>query len=268
MLRSLTFWFTVLAFTSSAAFAVPCTQVALKPDQGSIVLPGKTTGSDTDVTCLRLATAAGRSLHFKLARSAGPPPAFNIDDVIENRDDYSFVTSRDSYDIKVYELFRASSPQPFQIFVAASPSEKGADTGNPADTVSAVVNLDDRRSSLFNFGDQPTPLMRKYFTADFIGTWVVAMRHDTTEPVLDGDPLTGLQGVKAVTLGASQTNLISGDDATVTARVAAQPDGSTFTKPEEQNLHLHMKRENGVWKIDDISSSGQPSLHTYLSRFK
>lgn len=143
-----------------------------------------------------------------------------------------------------------------------------SDLGNPTDTVSTVVKLDYPGSSLFNFNESPTPLMRKYFTADFIAAWVAAMRHNKDRPVLDGDPLTGLQGVKTVTLKSNQTNLITVDRATVNAQVVAQPDGSTFTKPNELNLRFDMKGEHAIWKIDDIASSSQPPLWTYLSRFK
>jgi hypothetical protein len=140
--------------------------------------------------------------------------------------------------------------------------------GDPAETVSAVVKLDGQRSSLFSYGDQPTPLMLKYFTADFIATWVAAMRHNKEGPVLDGDPLTWLQGVKSLTLKGTQTNLIASDHATVTARVVAQPSGSTFTKPEGLILLFDVRRENTIWKINDIGNPTEKSVQTYLSRFK
>jgi hypothetical protein len=140
--------------------------------------------------------------------------------------------------------------------------------GDPAETVSAVVKLDGHRSSLFSYSDQPTPLMLKYFTADFIAAWVAAMRHNKEGPVLDGDPLTWLQGVKSLTLRSTQTNLVTSDDTTVTARVVVQPDGSTFTKPEGLILRFDVKREGAIWKINDVSNPSQPSLRSYLSRFK
>jgi hypothetical protein len=140
--------------------------------------------------------------------------------------------------------------------------------GDPAETVSAVVKLDGQRSSLFSYSDQPTPLMLKYFTADFIAAWVTAMRHNKEGPVLDGDPLTWLQGVKSLTLKSTQTNLITSDDTTVTARVVVQPDGSTFTKLEGLILRFDVKREGTIWKINDVSNPSQPSLRSYLSRFK
>lgn len=268
MLRSLTFSFAVLAYTSSVAFAVPCTQVALKPDQSSIVLQGKTTGSDTDFTCFQLTTGIGRQLHLKLIQAAGPTLAFNIDDVIDSRDDYSFVTGRDSYKIEVHGGVRVSPVQPFQISVAASPGADRGGLGDPAATVSTVVKLDRYPSSIFDFSEKPSPLMQKYFTADFVAAWVAAMRHNKEGPVLDGDPLTWLQGVKSVTLKSSQTDLITFDRATVTARVVAQPDGSTFSKPEGSIIHFDLKRENTAWKIDDIYRSGQQPLRDYLRRVK
>jgi hypothetical protein len=265
LLSSLLAW---LVFGSSVAIAAPCTQAVLRPDQSSITLQGTTTGSDTDFTCFQLNTVVGRRLNFRLIRSAGPVLAFNIDDVVENQDDSSFVTSRDSYKITVYELFRATSPRPFRISVTALPRASATDLENPAATVSAVVKLDYFRSPLFNFNEQPTPLMQKFFTSGFIAVWVAAMRHNKEGPVLDGDPLTGLQGVRSVTLKSTQTNLITSDHATVTALVVALPDGSTFTKPQEQNLRFQMERENSVWRINDIGSSAQPSLRGYLGRFK
>jgi len=140
--------------------------------------------------------------------------------------------------------------------------------GDPAETVSAVVKLDGHRSSLFSYSDQPTPLMLKYFTADFIAAWVAAMRHNKEGPVLDGDPLTWLQGVQSLTLKGTQTNPIASDHATVTASVVAQPDGSTFTKPEGLILLFDVRRENTIWKINDIGNPTETSVQTYLSRFK
>jgi len=268
MLRSLTLSLALLAYTSSAALADPCAQILLKPDQSSTTLQGRTTGSDTDSTCFQLAAGVGRHLHLSLIHPANPGLAFTIIDVVDDRNDYSFVTARDAYKILVFGTFRATPSLPFQISVTSTPGVKPSELGDPADTVSVVVKLDSPRSSLFAFNEIPTAMMRKYFTADFIAIWVAAMRHNKTEPVLDGDPLTGLQGVKSVTLKGNQSNLITADNATVTSRVVAQPDGSTFTKPQKLNLRFHMKRENGVWKITDISNPSQASLHTYLSRFK
>ena len=268
MLRSLTFSFAVLAYTSSVAFAVPCTQVALTPDQSSTILQGKTTGSDTDFTCFQLAAGVGRRLHLKLLQPAALGLGFTIIDVVDNQDDYSFVTARDSYKIEVYGISRASPVQPFRISVTAAPGGNRSDLGDPAATVSAVVKLDRYPSSIFDFSEKPSPLMRKYFTADFVAAWVAAMRHNNEGPVLDGDPLTWLQGVKSVTLKSNQTDLITFDQATVTARVLAQPDGSTFSKPEGLIIHFDMRRENAVWRIDDIRRSGQLPLRDYLRRVK
>jgi hypothetical protein len=94
------------------------------------------------------------------------------------------------------------------------------------------------------------------------------MRHNKNQPVLDGDPLTDLQGVKSLTLKGHQTNLVTADHAMITARVVAQPDGSTFTKPDALDLRFDMKREDEMWRINDISSPSQTSLWAYLSRFK
>jgi hypothetical protein len=168
MLRLLTSAFALLVFVSKVALAVPCAQVVLKPDQGSILLQGKTTGSDSDFACFQLATGAGRRLHLKLLQPAAPGLGFTIIDVVDNRDDYSFVTGRDSYRINVYGIFRASPAQPFRISVTASPRGNATDLGDPAETVSAVVKLDYPRSSLFTLDENPTPAMQKYFTADFI----------------------------------------------------------------------------------------------------
>ena len=268
MPRLLAFSFALLVATSGATLAAPCTQVVLKPDQSSIILQGKTTGSDTDFTCFQLTTDAGRRLHLSLIRPADPGLAFTIVDVVDNQNDYSFVTGGNSYKILTYGTFRGTAALPFRISVTALSSGNATDLGDPPGTVSAVVKLDDQRSSLFSFNDQPTPLMRKYFTADFITVWIAAMRHNKDQPVLDGDPLTGLQGVKSLVFKSHRTDLINSDPAAVTAQVVAQPDGSTFTRPNEMNLRFDMKREDGSWKIKDVSSPSQPSLRAYLSRFK
>jgi hypothetical protein len=63
----------------------------------------------------------------------------------------------------------------------------------------------------------------------------------------------------------ARTNLTSSDHATVNVRVVAQPDGSTFIMPSELNPRFDLNGENGIWRIDDIGSSTQPSVRTYLS---
>jgi hypothetical protein len=137
MLRLLTSSSALVVVASGVAIAAPCTQVALKPDQSSIILQGKTTGSDTDFTCFQLATGAGRRLHLKLLQPAAPGLGFTILDVVDNQTDYSFVTGRDSYKIAVYGIFRASPVQPFRISVTASASgnAQGADQKYPAETM-------------------------------------------------------------------------------------------------------------------------------------
>jgi hypothetical protein len=265
MLRSLPFSFAVLTYTSSVAFAVPCTQVTLKPDQNSAILQGKTTGSDTDFTCFQLAAGVGRRLHLKLIQSAGPTLAFNIIDIVDSRDDYSFVTGRDSYKIEVHGGLRVSPVQPFQISVTAAPGANRSDLGDPAATVSTVFKLNYRHnepSPIFDFNEKPNSLMQKYFTAEFIAAWVAAMRHNKEGPVDDGDPLTGLQEIESVTIKSSQTDLITFDRATVTDSIVAHPD------EEKLIIRFDMKRENAVWKIDDISQSGQQPLREYLRRVK
>lgn len=141
MLQSLTLSLAFLTFTSSLAGAAPCMPVVLKPDETSTVLQGKTTGSDTDFTCFQLTTGIGRRLHLSLIRAAGPALAFNIGDVVDSRDDYSFVTGRDSYKIDVYGIFRVSPVQPFRISVTASSGANRSDLGDPAATVSTVFKL-------------------------------------------------------------------------------------------------------------------------------
>ncbi len=265
MLKSRTFFFAVLACTSSVAGAAPCTPVVLKADQTSAVLQGKTTGSDTNFTCFQLAAGVGRRLHLKLIQSAGPTLAFNIIDVVDSRDDYSFVTGRELYKIEVHGFSRVSPVQPFRISVTALPGANRSGLGDPAATVSTVFKLNYRHnqpSPIFDFSEKPNPRMQQYFTAEFIATWVAAMRHNKERPVYDADPMTGRQEVDSVTIKNSRTDLITFDRATVTDSVVAHPGG------EKLIINFDMKRENAVWKIDDIHQPGQQPLRDYLRRVK
>jgi hypothetical protein len=63
--------------------------------------------------------------------------------------------------------------------------------------------------------------------------------------------------IQSLPFGSSQTasNHLTTDTATVLVK--------SFRSGDE-NLTFNLKRESGVWKIDDIGSQTEASLHAYL----
>lgn len=112
------------------------------------------------------------------------------------------------------------------------------------------------------FAEQPTAVMREYFTDGFNRSWAKAMTHNQTEPVLDGDPITGWQGVTHVEERATSGGEVDGTTARVVAELRVTADGQT--KPEKVVFDLRL--ENQHWKVDDITDPGMPSIRSYLQK--
>jgi Protein of unknown function (DUF3828) len=85
------------------------------------------------------------------------------------------------------------------------------------------------------------------------------MEKNEDEPFMDGDPISGFQGLKWLTLKNLKVESKSDTEASVTTTVLVQSDRSG---PEK--IKFILKREAGAWKIDDIGSLVEPSLHAYL----
>ena len=128
---------------------------------------------------------------------------------------------------------------------------------DPAGVVSAAIQLDRQNTPLLD--DGPKGQMRNFFTKGFVAAWGIAMEKNKDEPFIDGDPVSGFQGLKRLTLKNLKVDLKSDTEASVTTTVLVQSDRSG---PEK--IKFILKREAGTWKIDDIANPVEPSLHAYL----
>ena len=134
--------------------------------------------------------------------------------------------------------------------------------GAPAEVIASVVKIDLLPYGEF-YADKPTALMRRYFTDAFNASWANAMTHNGQEPVLDGDPLTGFQGVKAIRLLSTSAPSDGGDTAKVTANLLVTLEGA---KPAKHSVVLTMKREIGSWKIDDMTAPVNGTIRNYFRK--
>ena len=140
----------------------------------------------------------------------------------------------------------------------------GAPADTPAEVVSAVVKLDNGRDWAPVFAVKPTALMVRYFTSAFNAAWVTAMTHNKDEPVLDGDPITGGQGVTGIALKSISAGPATGAKVTVVAHLAVRSEGET--KAILQNVPFTLEKEGGTWKIDDIASAPGGTLRAYFRK--
>ena len=128
---------------------------------------------------------------------------------------------------------------------------------DPAGIVSAAIKLDRQNTPLFD--DGPKGQMRTFFTKGFVAAWGAAMEKNKDGPFMDGDPISGFQGLKWLTLKNLKVESKSDTEASVVTTVLVQSDRSG---PEK--IKFILKREAGAWKIDDIGSPVESSLHAYL----
>jgi hypothetical protein len=129
-----------------------CKEVSLHT--GKAVLSGQTTGGDTDPICFRLRVDQGATLRLQIARASSSDIAFNISDVIDNQDDFTFVAKKDTYRVDVYNTFRASRPGSFRILASVvKPAAKGEHL--------VVPQKDATRASA---SDQPLGIIQKMYS--------------------------------------------------------------------------------------------------------
>lgn len=112
------------------------------------------------------------------------------------------------------------------------------------------------------FDNKPTAIMRQYFTDGFNASWAKAMTHNQDEPVLDGDPITGMQTVTRVqTLSTS-----GGETGPATARVIAKLKVTYGGTVQQEQVAFDLKLERQHWKVDDITSGAMPSIRRYFRK--
>jgi Protein of unknown function (DUF3828) len=146
--------------------------------------------------------------------------------------------------------------------LAALPAASGKEDAtqkpsDPAGVVSTAIKLDGQNTPLFS--EKPKGRMTEFFTKGFIAAWDAAFENNKGQPFMDGDPISGVQTLKSLTPKSIKVESASDTEARVAATVFVQSDRSG-----DENLTFNLKRESGVWKIDDIGSPVEPSLHGYL----
>jgi hypothetical protein len=146
--------------------------------------------------------------------------------------------------------------------LAATPAAPGKEDAvqkpsDPAGIVSTAIKMDRQNTPLFD--DGPKGRMKEFFTKVFIADWDAAAENNKDYPWMDGDPISGFQGLESLTLKNLKVESISDTEAKVAATVLVQSQRSG-----DENLTFILKRESGAWKIDDIGSPVEASLHGYL----
>jgi hypothetical protein len=122
MMNFMTAWRS--AIPAMAATLIPCLAYAacepirFAPGASSATINGMALPAVSPFVCYTLATGKGQTASLKLTRSNGDT-AFNISDVIDNRDEYSFKTEARTYQISLYQMSRgATKPAPFTLSVS------------------------------------------------------------------------------------------------------------------------------------------------------
>jgi len=146
--------------------------------------------------------------------------------------------------------------------LAALPATSGNEdtTRKPSDPpgiVATAIKLDRQNTPLFIEG--PKGRMTEFFTKGFIADWDAAAENNKGSPWMDGDPISGFQGLESLTLKNLKVESMSDTEAKVAATVLVRSQRSG-----DENLTFILKRDAGTWKIDDIGSPVEASLHAYL----
>ena len=143
-----------------------------------------------------------------------------------------------------------------------APEQKAKDTADAEAVIRDVIALDHGDGGKL-FADKPTPLMKRYFSPGFNAAWANAMTHNGDEPVMDGDPVTGWQGVTAIALKSfGPARIVEFVSVVIIVQLSVRADGQT--KPEAVTFTL--KRQNDVMRIDDIADPNMPSIRAYFKK--
>ncbi len=143
-----------------------------------------------------------------------------------------------------------------------SAAQKAADAVDAQAVIRSVVALDHGGWGQL-FGEKPTPLMTRYFSPGFNAAWSNAMKHNGDEPVMDGDPVTGWQGVTAVAVTSfGPVQIVESFNAIVVAHLSVRAEGEI----KAEAVTFTLKRENDVMRIDDIADPNRPSIRAYFKK--
>ncbi len=93
-----------------------CTPIRFAAGGDSVVITGMAPAED--VICYSLTTLAGQTATLELFESTNV--VFGIDGLVDARDRYTFTTEHMTYRIRVSQLMRALSDQPFRLRVSVT----------------------------------------------------------------------------------------------------------------------------------------------------
>jgi hypothetical protein len=101
------------------------------------------------------------------------------------------------------------------------------------------------------FGGTATDLMKKRFTDGFVKDWNRIAKAAKDHPYLDGDVLTGFQGVSDVTYDSARVKSISETKAEVEATFHFFEDEVEGRPKKTKTISFTLFKETGFWKVDD-----------------
>lgn len=150
------------------------------------------------------------------------------------------------------------------LFAVAPATVYGQVGGGPEAVVRALVLKDKTARLTTQLPAKPNGYMKKQFTSAFNASWANAMSRGRDEPVIDGDLITGRQTVTRVTLKSSAV-AENGDFAMVSTNIVyVDEDGPR--KSHSETVRFFLKKEQGIWKVDDINAGDLESIRTNFKK--
>jgi hypothetical protein len=105
------------ALTVTAHAQQQCTAIRFALGASTVTLHG-TARSDPPFACYTLTTGPRQTATVRILQRSKGDIAFNIEDLIDNRDSYTFKTEAKTYKLDVYHTFARRPDQPFTIQVS------------------------------------------------------------------------------------------------------------------------------------------------------
>lgn len=124
----------------------------------------------------------------------------------------------------------------------------------PETVVADVIRHDDwgdTKKSDRMFSESATELMKKRFTDEFVKDWNRITKASKNSPLLDGDILTGAQGISGVTFESAKIIKQTDVNAKVEASFSYFEDEIEGRPKKTTSLGFYLIKQNGVWKVDD-----------------
>lgn len=105
--------FALAVLVTGTAYAEHCETIRFKRGTSSGAVTGM--APPDDMVCYQMSTGAGQQASISIK---GTNCIFSIEGLVDARDRYSFTTEKKTYRIRVGQLMRAISPEPFSLSVS------------------------------------------------------------------------------------------------------------------------------------------------------